>query len=129
VGAARGTPLERFLEDLTRRAGYSITPNTLLADWERLVAQVERGYRHNWYEYSHELSSRRVIDALLDLETCHLPPKFAERVRSLDERFVAVTVPMPAHLRVTDHPLTERIPIKPRGELKRDLHELCVDGS
>ncbi len=64
-----------------------------LDSWASLVAQVEDGYDDLEFEYSNDLYVREWFDDLFPLITEHARACLAARLRPLDDRFMAATVP------------------------------------
>ncbi len=98
----------------------------LIGSWKRTVAEVERGYSDTVDEYLNDVSSRAILQRVIE----RVPPATRERlvelVSPVDERFRAVTVASRAlEIYFRFNPETEwwyaRIPLNPGQWLGEDI--------
>jgi hypothetical protein len=116
--------MDTILARLSARARYSLTFDGLLRRWSTFVAQVEQGYSDSIYEYTNDLSTRDVLQEVLEAVDEPLRQKLTALVQPIDQRFEQTT-------REIGRPLTGgktpegrwwlRIPQRLSGELEDDL--------
>ena len=99
--------------------------NSLLNNWNLLVADVERGYAWSIYEYLNDLSSRALLREALTLR--EVREEMKARIEVIDRRFLEATV-VPANSTLADHFDADdrwlgRVPKVLLAELATDLRE------
>ena len=98
--------LQQQLIKFSERAGRSITLNKLIDDWRYFVAEVERGYSWDTYEYDNDLVWRDLLQAVLDLDLPTLTDQLNKLLLPWDERFRAATYEQP--MLIDDAPASDR---------------------
>lgn len=83
--------LQALLDDFSAQAQYPITLNKLLNTWRVFVAHVERGYPAGAYDYDNELSSRDLLQQLIEQGPLALQHELARQLEPWDARFRAAT--------------------------------------
>jgi hypothetical protein len=116
--------VQSALDRLSAKAGRRFTLNSLLNTWANFVAEVERGYRGNIYEYADSLGVREVLDELCRSVPEHVRQTVECALRPIDDRYESATQP-------TDKPIVSsagdrslrwhRIPKILLRELRADL--------
>jgi hypothetical protein len=76
---------------LTKRARFPITFNKLIKLWGDFITEVETGYCSSIDEYTNDLTSRDLIDELLQAVPDSTRSKLTTQVDSLDQRFLRAT--------------------------------------
>jgi hypothetical protein len=118
--------LQSALRQLSESAGYRISLDNLLDQWNRFVGEVEEGYRDSIYEYANDLSVRNLLHEIETDAPGNLQVSLSAYLAPLDRRFFdatrAVGKPMPGLAQKSNAPWSERIPKNPTGELLDDLH-------
>jgi hypothetical protein len=117
--------ISRIISVFTARAGFKITLDGLLADWQNLTHKISIGYDNNIYEYMNDLSVRDLLEELMENVSEELRNKIMELVKASDEAFYNVTVDVPKPL-LAKHCSAEafwwkRIPKILKDELEDDL--------
>ncbi len=117
--------LSNILAKYSERANYSITLDLLLDKWRSFVAQVELGYSESIYEYKNDLSTRTILQEIINEIDESLRNRLSEELQTWDERFMSATKDAikPFHLDVVieKYPWIFRIPEIMGEELKQDL--------
>jgi hypothetical protein len=67
-----------------------ILPERLEA-WERIVAQVESGYRLDLDDWLNDMDLRRALDETMSDPAISVTPAFAGRLMAIDRRFLRAT--------------------------------------
>jgi len=98
--------LQTLLAAFSSRAHYRITLNSLLNNWRRFVADVERGYPVGAYDYDNDLASRDLLQDLLEQGPVALQTQLTALLVPWDERF-RVATDQPTE-RASDDLLAER---------------------
>jgi len=116
----------------SERARHPVTLDSLLAEWKQFVSEVEQGYALFVYEYLNDLTTRDLVEELLDSVPKSLQKKIAISVQPLDARFKAATEPdddsrLSRYFRVRAKWWWRRIPTKLVGSLAEGL-ALVVPG-
>lgn len=83
--------LQSLLAAFSSRAQYKITLNTLLNNWRRFVAYVERGYPVGAYDYDNDLASRDLLQELLEQGPTAVQAQLSALLTPWDERFRTAT--------------------------------------
>lgn len=118
----------RSLESrLTERAHFPLTFSKLVELWADFVAEVESGYSSSAPEYTNDLSSRDLIEEVLQAMPEAARSKLMACVHPLDERFTRGTHPDDMQLLGKFFKLGpgwwwSRVPIMVSGELASDLN-------
>ncbi len=121
-----------FRED--REVAAHVTLQSLLASWQGLVEEVERGYTDSVYEYANDVDSRKILERVATAARPELADTLRQWLRPWDERYSAATVrarkPFHGHAE-PDHPYAAsewhwRIPRRLEGELEADLRAMGV---
>ena len=88
-------PLEDFLrEEGASEAVVQGGLDVLLSGWERTVAAVESGYPGDYEDYLGDLDGRQLLAQALARVSAAQAEAISERLRGLDERMRAATVPV-----------------------------------
>ena len=117
--------LQQILLIQSQRAKHPITLHQLINDWARFVVTVERGYEDSIYEYANDLSTRDLIQAILDKAPSRLRGKLLAWIEPWDRRFFASTKPVDKSVRSSGEgdaaPWHARVPIHLGVELEEDF--------
>jgi len=119
------TVLQQILLAQSQRAKHPLTLHQLINDWARFVTSVGRGYEDSIYEYTNELSTRDLIQAILDKVPSPLRGKLLAVIEPWDRRFLASTQPVDKPLKFNGEGVTSpwnaRVPIHLESELEADF--------
>ena len=117
--------LNKILAKYSENANYSITLDLLLDKWQSFVFQVESGYSDSIYEYQNDLSTRTILQEIINKLGEPLGMKLSDELRSWDERFMGATLkaskPLHPDLDIEKHPWISRLPKVITDELRDDL--------
>jgi hypothetical protein len=119
--------LREVLTDLHRRSQHHVAPTigSLVATWAKFVQEVERGYECSIYDYTNDLSTRDLLDEVIDSVPVTLGKEIEEELQQWDDRYRLATRPSDKPLfpgpDVAQRPRWRRIPRNLRGELLEDL--------
>ncbi|MCB9451898.1 MAG: hypothetical protein H6672_10690 [Anaerolineaceae bacterium] len=80
------------LEVLMQKRKYKISLDQLLGRWSNFVAHVEAGYNDSIYEYINDLSTRDILDELIEEVPQPIKDKLDTYLQPLDERFTNATI-------------------------------------
>lgn len=84
--------LEPMLELMSKQAHYKITLPYLLSRWSKFITEVEEGYQMSIYEYTNDLSTRNLLQKIVDqCPSLEVSRKLLETIIELDARFTKVT--------------------------------------
>ncbi len=119
------TELKALLGRLRQETGGSVTVGRLVADWGRLVVEIERGYSSSIYEYMNDMTARVQFELLCRRAGDSLRVELERLVDPWDRRFINATEPaakplVAPHLGA-DMPWWNRVPLIRVGELEADL--------
>lgn len=81
--------LQKILKAQSERAQKPITLNKLVNEWVNFVATIERGYNESIYEYLNDLSTRDLLQEILDNVDPTLVAKLMTVIEPSDRRFFA----------------------------------------
>jgi hypothetical protein len=117
--------LEPVLSSLSRKAGYTLTLPLLLERWENFVSEVEVGYGDSIYEYMNDLTTRDLLQKIVDNCPIALHSRLVEAIQIWVDRFRKVTKES-KQSKLTNKGKTQswwwfRIPAKLGEELRSDL--------
>jgi len=119
------TILQQILRTQSQRSMYPMAFDKLIHDWARFVTTVERGYVQSIYEYTNDLSTRDLIQEILDKVPSKLRLKLLASIEPWDQRFFASTKPVDKPVRLNRKgkaaPWHVRVPMNPGLELEKDL--------
>ena len=62
-----------------------------LSQWRRFVLAVEEGYQLTIYDYTNDLSTRDLLEKMVQQASCGLLARFKEQLVEWDRRFLAAT--------------------------------------
>ena len=80
-------PVERFLRERgCPQEVVSAGLDGLVAEWERVVSEVENGYRLGLDDYLNDLDGRQLLDEVLAIAPLERRRAVAGRVEAADER-------------------------------------------
>ncbi len=117
--------LQQILLIQSQRAKHPITLHQLINDWARFVTAVERGYEDSIYEYTNNLSTRDLIQAILDKAPSQLRGKLLSVIEPWDRRFLASTQAVEQSVMSRENgdaaPWHVRVPVHLGPELEADL--------
>ncbi len=120
--------VQQILDDIRKKAKSKtingFTVKSLLNSWERFILIIKEGYDDSIYEYENDLSSRDLLQRIIDESTNPLHDKLIKIIGEMDEDFVKFTIKV-------NKPIVNikegkgwwwcRIPQKMGEELKNDL--------
>ncbi len=121
--------IEPILHDMSLRAKYIISLDSLLENWSNIVGSVESGYQYTIYDYTNDLSTRDLIACICNKSPRTLQKKLEFIIEPLDQRFKNVTHSLSKPLRQIDSKNNWwwfLIPINPGDELRKDLELECL---
>ena len=100
----------------------------LLSQWRRFVLAVEEGYQLTIYDYTNDLSTRDLLEKMVQQAPCGLLSRLKAQLAEWDRRFLAATrrVKRPLLPALEGEPLDwwwYRVPKKPGRELLEDLRQ------
>lgn len=114
--------IEKVLSDASERAGYEVKLDDLVRDWTTFVMRVEIGYPDSIYDYEDDLSTRRILQEVIDALPVDVGEQLASALAYADERFLQATTPLSAEasskLPNFVYPDVPRIPRNLVGELR-----------
>ncbi|MEO8218572.1 MAG: hypothetical protein ABI718_15965 [Acidobacteriota bacterium] len=117
--------LNSTLSGLSKRAGYDITVEDLLHQWEKFVEDVEAGYDDSIYEYANDLGTRSLLNEIVAAKPDHLTASLKNWLLPLDQRFFDATTEalraVPGTAPTSESLWCTRIPKMMSDELRRDL--------
>ena len=108
-------------EELARLLGED-SLGSLIQDWRRFIAAVERGYEDSIYEYTNDLSVRHRLERVIAAASPELRAQLERAVAEDDRRFTAATEEAAKPLGTSRW--EQRVPIRRVGELADDLEAL-----
>ncbi len=96
-----------------------------LSKWERVVSQIERGYRGTLDHYTNDVSLRSAIDVVSPQLVDELRTEVASILAPLDQRFLTVTSPLESQgWTISESPLCNRVPHVVSAEFNQNLQDL-----
>lgn len=114
-----------ILAEYSERANYPITLDALLTSWKDFVLEVESGYSYSIYEYFNDLSTRNILQEIIERLNDSLGSRIEGVIRSYDERFMTASEPAVKSLYPDKNTETslwfERIPVSRGQEFEQDL--------
>jgi|SRR5581483_4242869 len=120
--------LELILETMSHARKRQVNLDYLLMGWQRFVKHIERGYSSSIYDYTNDLSKRRLLQRVLDANISNrLKLKLTNLVRQIDDQFIALTrtidEPIPGTKPEAEEWWYYRVPLNAGSELQKDLAE------
>jgi hypothetical protein len=110
-------------DELARLLGED-SLGSLLQDWRRFIAAVERGYDDSIYEYTNDLSVRDRLERVIAGASPGLREQLEGTLAADDKRFEAATEEAARPLGVTYTTWWwQRVPRRRVGELAQDLRD------
>ena len=108
-------------DELARLLGED-SLGSLIQDWRRLIAAVERGYEDSIYEYTNDLSVRDRLERVIACASSGLRAQLEGVLAAEDKRFEAATEEAARPLGVAYTGWWwQRVPLRRVGELAQDL--------
>src|SRR5215469_12338648 len=83
--------VESILAPLSARARYPLSLERLLQRWSNFVAEVANGYEDSIYEYTNDLSTRDILEAVVQQAPPPLRDRLSEVLHPIDRRFIDAT--------------------------------------
>jgi hypothetical protein len=120
--------LEPILEAMRHTRGRRLSVEYLLVGWQQFVGHIERGYSSSIYDYTNDLSKRRLLQRVLDANISNrLKLKLTNLVRQIDDQFIGLTrtiaEPIPGTKPEAKEWWCYRVPLNAGSELQKDLAE------
>lgn len=117
--------LEPLLASLSHQAHQPISLDLLVKKWGEFVTQVERGYDDSIYEYTNDLSTRDLLQKIMDASESTLRDKMLATIEPWDNQLRQATHQVARSL-LSDRKHEQswwwfRIPANPSSELENDL--------
>ena len=117
--------LEPLLASLSHQAHQPISLDLLVKKWSEFVAEVEKGYDDSIYEYTNDLSTRDLLQQIMDASNSTLRDKVLNAIQPWDNRLSQATRKVTRSL-LSDRKHEQswwwfRIPVNPGSELENDL--------
>lgn len=109
------------LKRMSLIAHRPFTIDGLLNAWQAFVSEVEIGYQYSVDEYTNDLSTRNLIQRLIDEAPSSARDKIMAAVETVDHRFDEATVEIETPLRDWPFHWWRRVPRLLLGSLKLDL--------
>jgi len=110
-------------DELARLLGED-SLGSLLQDWRRFIAAVERGYEDSIYEYTNDLSVRDRLERVIACASPGLRGQLEGTLAAEDKRFEAATEEAARPLGVAYTTWWwQRVPRRRVGELAQDLRD------
>jgi len=110
-------------DELARLLGED-SLGSLLQDWRRFIAAVERGYEDSIYEYTNDLSVRDRLERVIACASPGLRAQLEGVLAAEDKRFEAATEEAARPLGVAYTGWWwRRVPLRRVGELAQDLRD------
>ncbi len=116
--------VRKALEEWAAREHRRVTFGDLVNRWSGFVRSVESGYRFSIEEYANDLSTRDVIDDILDLVSDPPRSKLLDSLGPWDRRYLAATRPVSKAVYFRPGAPRERwfrIPTRLVGQLLEDV--------
>ncbi|HKO57448.1 MAG TPA: hypothetical protein VJ276_16360 [Thermoanaerobaculia bacterium] len=119
--------LRKVMASFHRRSQHAVPPTvaSLIAEWARFVQEVEVGYACSIYGYTNDLSTRDLLDELIERGPSSLAVEIERELEPWDDRYRVATRPSKRPLLpgpdVADKPRWHRMPRNLHGELLADL--------
>ena len=114
-----------LLESFSKKSKYKIDLDKLLEKWESFIKNVEEGYSDSIYEYTNDLSTRDLINRLMESDlSSSIKSKLASIIEELDQRFERATYKIESSLipnKSKDIKWWFRIPNKISDDFEDDL--------
>lgn len=98
----------------------SFTSADLLENWCKFVQEVETGYQLSFYDFTHDLSMRDLIEEIEEAVPVRLKREIEDVVRPWDERYFRATRPSRRSIEIDCDPARQwwfRVPLISGQEL------------
>ncbi|MEX0749491.1 MAG: hypothetical protein WD359_01670 [Dehalococcoidia bacterium] len=125
--SAEWESIEPVLEELSSRAGYRQSLDRLKSRWRSFVGEVEIGYNDSADEYTNDLSTRDLLQRVMDAAPAATCEKIRFMIARSDARFEDATVSVATPIRDRPGWWWGRIPKVLRGDLRQSFIDQGVE--
>ena len=87
--------IDNILHNFSNKARYSFTLSQLVDKWSRFVSDLERGYFFTIYDYQNDLSTREILQEIIEMVPESIQKKIIRELLPIDERFKHLTLEIP----------------------------------
>jgi hypothetical protein len=118
--------LEPILHKLSEQAKRVLTLDSLVEIWKNFVHEVEEGYPGSIYDYTNDLSTRDILQIIIDQCSSPIREKILSVISNWDSQFIKATWELDRPLLPSKKDKNQkwwwfRVPTKPGYELGNDL--------
>ena len=88
---ALGSALAEIRSDWGFAASFDL--RELVQKWQKFVQEVERGYTLSFYDFTHSLEMRDLLEGIRAVVPVRLQEELVSAIKAWDERFMRATAP------------------------------------